>query len=143
MFSAYDLLFSAYGQVIATGYHNCVWTLQIQWPSIKRLKKNYYEWKITHGLHNMFYFERKKISCSIVTVFVHGYCLPQCSFFFLSIFSNCFLERRYLRCFILDVAGVLNPPQYAPTWIAYIFKFLAKDNNWSLWVQCMTITFDF
>ena len=53
-------------------------------------------------------------------------------FFFLSIFSNCFLERRYLKCFILDVAGVLNPPQYAPTWIAYIFKCLAKDNNWSL-----------
>ena len=79
-----------------------------------------------HSLHNMFYSERKKVSWSIFTVFVCGY-----------------LSAAMFKCSILNDAGVLNPPEYAPTWIAYIFKCLTKDNNWSLWVQCMTIIFDF
>ena len=43
------------------------------------------------------------------------------------------------KCSVLNVAGVLNLLQYTPTWIAYIFKCLTKENNWSLWIQCMTI----
>ena len=60
----------------------------------------------------MFYSERKKVLCSIFTVFVHGY-----------------LSAAVFKCSILNDAGVLNPPEYAPTLIAYIFKYLTKDNN--------------
>ena len=51
----------------------------------------------------MFYSERKKVLCSIFTVFVHGY-----------------LSAAVFKCSILNDAGVLNPPEYAPTLIAYI-----------------------
>ena len=57
----------------------------------------------------MFYFERKKLSCSIFTVFVRSY-----------------LYAAMFKYSILNVAGVLNPLQYAPTWIAYIFNCLTK-----------------
>ena len=57
-----------------------------------------------HGLHKIFYFERKKVSCSIFTVFVRGY-----------------LSAAMFKCSILNDAGVLNPSQYAPTWTAYIY----------------------
>ena len=43
-----------------------------------------------HGLHDMFYFERKKTFMHILTVFVCGY-LPAAMFiFFLAYFSTVF-----------------------------------------------------
>ena len=76
-----------------------------------------------HGLHKMCYFERKKKhSCSIFNVFVHGYLSATMFIFFLADFltlgkalANFFASK----CSVLDVAGVLNPLQYTPTWIAY------------------------
>ena len=65
-----------------------------------------------HGLHNIFYFERKKVSCSIFTVFVCGY-----------------LSAAMFKYSILNDAWVLSPSQYGPTLIAYIFKCPMKDNN--------------
>ena len=44
----------------------------------------------------MFYSERKKVLCSIFTVFVHGY-----------------LSAAMFKCSILNDAGILNPPEYA------------------------------
>ena len=61
----------------------------------------------------MFYFQRKKHSSSIFTVFVCRY-LPTAMFI-------CFWKGIYscLKYSVLDVAGVLSPSQYALTWIAY------------------------
>ena len=77
-----------------------------------------------HGLHNMFYFERKKYSYSIFTVFLRGYLFAAMFIFFFADFLNCFFEKALgnffvTKCSILDVPGILNPSQYAPTWIAY------------------------
>ena len=77
-----------------------------------------------HGLRNMFYFERKKAFMQ------YFYCISSWVFvcrnvhFFLCRFLNCFFEKALgnffvTKCSILDVAGILDPPQYAPTWIAY------------------------
>ena len=73
----------------------------------------------------MFHFERKKAKkrlCNIFTVFVRGYLSTAMFIFFLSRFLNCFFGKALAnflvaKCFILDVAGVLNPLQYAPIWI--------------------------
>ena len=79
-----------------------------------------------------FIMKEKKLLCSIFTVFVLGY-LSAAMFFFLAYFLTVFWKgASYFfdtKCSILDVAGVLNRPQYAPTWIAYIFKCLTKDNT--------------
>ena len=66
-----------------------------------------------HGLHNMFFFFFKKKKGFM------QYFYSICSWVFLAMF----------KCSILNVTGVLNPPQYTPTWIAYIFKCLMKDNT--------------
>ena len=70
----------------------------------------------------MFYFERKKHAVFLLYLFM-GICLLPCSFFFFADLLIVFLERHQLisvtKCSILDVEGVLNLPQYAPTWIAY------------------------
>ena len=47
---------------------------------------------------------------------------------------------------IVDVARVLNPCQYELTWIGYrnnLIQVLMEGNNWSTWVQCITVIFDF
>ena len=77
-----------------------------------------------HGLHNMFYFGRKKQSHSVFTVFLCGYLSAATFIFFLCRFLNCFFYKTLAnffvtKCSILDVTGILDPPQYAPTWIAY------------------------
>ena len=66
--------------------------------------------------------EKKNIHAVFSMYLFTGICLPQCSFFFLADFltlgkalANFFASK----CSILDVAGVLNPLQYTPTWIAY------------------------
>ena len=71
-----------------------------------------------HGLHNIFYFERKKHSCSIFTVFVGRHLsILQCSLFFLShFFWKTYCNYKHP---VVDATGVLNPPLYAITWIAY------------------------
>ena len=69
-----------------------------------------------HGLHDMFYFERKKHSCSIFTIFFHGY-LSTAMFIL-------FLSRFVAKCVILDVAGVIKSPPYTPTWTAYTTKLI-------------------
>ena len=114
----------------------------------KHLKK-LLQIKKMHGLHNMFYFGRWKYSCSVFTVFIFGNLSTQCSFSFLADFLSisCFLEKALAivtKCSALDVAGVLNPLQYVPTWTACannLIKCLAKGSNWSFWVQCMTIIY--
>ena len=62
-----------------------------------------------HGLHNMFYFERKKLTCSIFTIFVHE-CMSVAMFIFLlSIFFGKALANFFVtKCSILDVGGVLH-----------------------------------
>ena len=60
----------------------------------------------------MFYFERGKHSCRIITqlfVSISGKLLPIVT-----------------KCFVLDVAGVIKPLK------KIFFKCLARDNNWSL-----------
>ena len=96
---------------------------------------------------------KKKNSCSVFTVFVCENLSIAMFFLFLRRFLNwffCFFFWKVLaivtKCSILDIAGVLNPLQYVLEWIAHakqtiLFKYLAKDSNWSLWVQCMTIIF--
>ena len=72
----------------------------------------------------MFYFERKK------TFIQYFYGISLRVFvchnvhFFLHRFLNCFFEKVLAnffdtKCSILDVAGILDPPQYVPTWITY------------------------
>ena len=74
-----------------------------------------------------FTLEEKKYSRIIFTTFVFGY-LFAAMFIFLSRFLDCPLcnasaiVTRY--CPILDVAGALNPLQYASTWIAYTNNLL-------------------
>ena len=69
-----------------------------------------------HGLHNTCYFEGKK------TLMQYFYCICSWVFvcrnvhFFLRRFVNCFSGKALANFF---VTGVLNPPQHAPTWIAY------------------------
>ena len=46
-----------------------------------------------HGLRNMFYFERKKETCGIFTVFVCGYLSAAMFIFFFADFLTVFLER--------------------------------------------------
>ena len=100
----------------------------------------------------MFYFERKKIHAVFLLYLFVRICLSQCSFSFLEDFLTGFFVFFWkvlaivTKCSILDIAGVLNPLQYVLEWIAHakqtiLFKYLAKDSNWSLWVQCMTIIF--
>ena len=55
-----------------------------------------------HGLHSMFYFERRKHSFfEEYSVSILGKALPIVT-----------------RCSVLDVTGVLKPLKYVPTWIA-------------------------
>ena len=84
----------------------------------KLLEKTITNKKITHGLHNMFYFERESIQAvSLLYLFV-GICLPLCSFF---------IERYYLLS--QNVAGVLHPPQFEPTWIEYRNNLIQVANK--------------
>ena len=75
----------------------------------KRLEKTSTNKKIMHGLHNMLYFERKMHLGSIFTVFARGY-LSSAMFIFYGKSQN--------------VAEVIYPPQYEPTWIAYRNNFI-------------------
>ena len=77
-----------------------------------------------HGLHNMFYFERKKNIHAVFLLYLFVGIFTTMFFFFLSKFFNvfffcCWKVVSYLaivtKCSILDVTGVLNPLQYAPT----------------------------
>ena len=92
-----------------------------------------------HGLH-MFYFEGKKHSYSIIPVFILGYL----STAILIVYGKAI--TIVTKCSILDVAVVLNPFQYEPTWIAYrnnLTQVLMKGKNWSTRVQCVTVIFVF
>ena len=90
--------------------------------------------KKMHVLHNVFYFERAKHSCSISTVFVRGNLFTQCSFYFLAEFLTVSFFGTALgivtKYSILDVSGVLSPLELHVQTI--LFKCLTKDNNWSL-----------
>ena len=100
--------------------------------------------KKMHVLHNVFYFERAKHSCSIFTVFVRGNLFTQCSFYFLAEFLTVSFFGTALgivtKYSILDVSGVLSPLELHVQTI--LFKCLTKDNNWSLWVQCISIWYE-
>ena len=65
----------------------------------------------------MFYFERKK-SCGSFDVFIHEN-LSTTIFFFLADFLTVFFFGKALAIVtkraVLDVAGILNPIQYAQT----------------------------
>ena len=71
-----------------------------------------------------FTLKEKKHSCSIFTVFLYGYLSAAMFIFFFADFLTVFFEKALgnffvTKCSILDVAGILDPPQYAPTWITY------------------------
>ena len=76
-------LFSAYGLLLPPGINRLAQLCVKSTKSITvktTFEKNYYEQKIIHGLHNMFYFERKKskktfmqyFNCICLWVFVYG-----------------------------------------------------------------------
>ena len=75
-----------------------------------------------HGLHKMFYVGRKEVFTYYFYYIFHGY-LFAAMFIFLSRFLDCPLWNAsaiVIRCYsILDIAGVLNPLQYASTCIVY------------------------
>ena len=81
-----------------------------------------------------FTLKEKSIDTLFLLYFFVGICLPQCSFFFLADFLTVFFGKALgnyfvTRCSILDVAGVLYPPQYAPTWIAHINNLIQYTYN--------------
>ena len=82
----------------------------------------------------MFYFERKKnLHAAYLPYLFEVFSCRNVHFFSIVLTVGKTLANFFVKkCPILDVAGVLHPPQCAPTWIAYIFKCLRKDNNWSL-----------
>ena len=95
--------------------------------------------KTMHSLHNMLYFERIRHWCSIFTVFVRGNLSTQCCFPFLADFLTAsFFSGKSLPIFtkgsVLDVTGVLNPPQNVPTWIACANNLIQVRSIWPLYL---------
>ena len=84
-----------------------------------------------HGSHKMFYFERKK-SCGSFDVFIHEN-LSTTIFFFLADFLTVFFFGKALAIVtkhaVLDLAGILNPIQYAQTWIECANKLVQVPNQ--------------
>ena len=54
-------------------------------------------------------------------------------------------KKTVTKCFTLDVADIVNCPQYMSTWIAYTNNLIQEPDKGklSLWLQYMIIKFDF
>ena len=124
-------LFTAYDFLLSPGVNRLIQLGVKSTKSItiyKRLKKLLWikinAWFTWHERKKNLFWKKKNFHAVFLRYLFVGICLPQCSFVF---FWACFLTifwkgtSHFLvtQCSILDIARVLNPPQYAPTWIAY------------------------
>ena len=96
----------------------------------KRLKKTMNK-KIIHGLHNMFYFERKKHSFSIFTVLVCGNLSTSIFFFFLS----CFFSKGVSYCHKM-LRLSCRGPKSCPVWTS--MNCMGKKTYSSAWQNTTT-----
>ena len=110
----------------------------------KRLKKLLQIKKIMHGLHNMFYFERKKHAVFLLFLFV-GICLLQCSFSFLADFLTVFFLFFFLKgiknCHKMLCLRCYRDPKSSS--VCTKRKYIGKQSYSSVWQKITIVLCEF